>query len=709
MHCRGSLRRHWAKHHASGEGPAGENGTSPTDTTSLAKPPAKPPVVVSAPPPSPPRHKDKSELVFKEDDEFLDISSGLQAKKPCNGNALRETESATDASHAFIRKRRTEEVVTDNALTTVLTDAVSMHRVHLPSDISVAMHSFRLDDEAYNTPVEMRSQPSTSQSLSRSPPLDAASPPASEGSSLHIPELIGVSEVFRPFAEEKPDTRLNARATKTATISADRKTLFLPPLAEVQAVGKYCDDLQNDALSYIVKEAKLQHEAALPSLISRVKKLSIPADTQAANPTTLKGVSTYTEEHLFRGLLWIRDEAPIIIHCPFEADGRIDKLLADTHFRNQFETKISRGTLDYDPVGSRAGWETRMFKSIYDKAEPFQRPKYGCLNTVNDPCGVSAATCYGNSYIVLKGCRLRTTFADRDSSCDSTRVASCEYHAHVLKNYTDRELQKLLDVANRFRLWHNSRDSSTYKEVQIHGEIRLDENIDLVVAASGVSDNPTMMAKLKEFCIKNHCNYSAATISPSEENHGVHDGDMWALAKASKPEGFLAPDPYARVPSFIVWEGEGEGAAPTVVDTRAAKKAKSKVKAKAAAAEGATPVAPAEEERRVGFTSSSFCMEDFFYGPSAAPPPDAPALAAARTKPGFTSSSFCMDEFFAYEGEPLPAVDPPVAADDTSETDSEDPSFDLFGDDDSDVPPPKPVPEREPESESESDGFPDLF
>ena len=54
-------------------------------------------------------------------------------------------------------------------------------------------------------------------------------------------------------------------------------------------------------------------------------------------------------------LRYIRDEAPIIIHIPIENDGRMEKLLADTHYRNQFETMISRGTLARRPVEETGG------------------------------------------------------------------------------------------------------------------------------------------------------------------------------------------------------------------------------------------------------------------------------------------------------------------------------------------------------------------
>ena len=45
-----------------------------------------------------------------------------------------------------------------------------------------------------------------------------------------------------------------------------------------------------------------------------------------------------------RCLAFIRDEAPLVVH--FYAETTLPLLLRDTHYRNQFETGSSGGTLD---------------------------------------------------------------------------------------------------------------------------------------------------------------------------------------------------------------------------------------------------------------------------------------------------------------------------------------------------------------------------
>ena len=129
----------------------------------------------------------------------------------------------------------------------------------------------------------------------------------------------------------------------------------------------------------------------------------------------------YTEKDLRRCLRFLRDEAPIIIHVSMQRALKF--LVQDTHYRNQFETGTSGGTLNSN---SRTSWEDRLFNKYYHDSTPFDRCKYGVFNVVNDPHGVSNCSNYGESYLVLKNVRLRTSFADMDSSSASTSLATCE-------------------------------------------------------------------------------------------------------------------------------------------------------------------------------------------------------------------------------------------------------------------------------------------
>ena len=122
-------------------------------------------------------------------------------------------------------------------------------------------------------------------------------------------------------------------------------------------------------------------------------------------------------------------------------------LETDEYYRSQFETGTSCGALD-DKNQIRIGWETELFGGAYDEAKPFERCKYGALGVMNDYRGITSAYQYGDSYLVLKDVRLRATFAATDSGgIAGSRLAVLDKYAHVLKEYNDNELHRLIEVA----------------------------------------------------------------------------------------------------------------------------------------------------------------------------------------------------------------------------------------------------------------------
>jgi hypothetical protein len=58
--------------------------------------------------------------------------------------------------------------------------------------------------------------------------------------------------------------------------------------------------------------------------------------------------------------------------------------VADTHYRNQFETKTSCGTLS---SSARSQWEDGLFNKIYAKATGYERVKVsGSMHRAELPC-----------------------------------------------------------------------------------------------------------------------------------------------------------------------------------------------------------------------------------------------------------------------------------------------------------------------------------
>jgi hypothetical protein len=217
---------------------------------------------------------------------------------------------------------------------------------------------------------------------------------------------------------------------------------------------------QVQALWHIRKQCRDLHIRALPYLKKRAKRLGVaPADVDVT-------------------LRWIRERAPIIIHVNLQTNGWL--LSRDTHYRNQFETFTSNGTLD---LKKRMCWEDQLFLSAYDKVSAFDRCKYAVLNVINDPQGVRCCKQYGTSYLLLRGTRLRTTFSAMDSAgIQSDDLATVDYYAHVLNMFSDDELKKVLQVGSLTIPGADSAVLQSYKEAQIHGEVRLNEHIELIMA-----------------------------------------------------------------------------------------------------------------------------------------------------------------------------------------------------------------------------------
>merc|ERR1711920_299935 len=133
----------------------------------------------------------------------------------------------------------------------------------------------------------------------------------------------------------------------------------------------------------------------------------------------------------------------------------------------------------------RERWERDLFQGAYDGCTPFERPKYGVLNVMNDYRGVVRAKQYGDCYMILKDMRLRTTFSPEDSAnLKAERLACLDYYAHVLHEYTDNELRETLTVATSGKVGSSDAvvgSGLKYKEAQYHGEIDFARHVERIV------------------------------------------------------------------------------------------------------------------------------------------------------------------------------------------------------------------------------------
>jgi hypothetical protein len=243
-----------------------------------------------------------------------------------------------------------------------------------------------------------------------------------------------------------------------------------------------------DAETNAIKNSSAQHTA----LLQRVQRLGFSA------------------ADLDQALQYLSTKAQITVNFqPDKMTGAgaplIDRLTAEDEYRNQFETKISGGSLAPTEGSMRDGWERTIFRGDYHTHSliPAERPKYGSLNAEENARG--GATHYGNSFLVLKdGVKNRLTLTPYDSSVmNADLVGTMSHLENVLVNsyLPDGKLTEIMNKALG-RSGAAGDFSSNYIEVQVHGPIDLKTDTARVVANAMYKGNATYEPKLREFAKK---------------------------------------------------------------------------------------------------------------------------------------------------------------------------------------------------------------
>jgi len=153
---------------------------------------------------------------------------------------------------------------------------------------------------------------------------------------------------------------------------------------------------------------------------------------------------------------------------PFRGRRVIEALADDGVYRSQFETGTSNGGLTAHPGGDRWLWESRIFGGRYDRAESPQRPRYGALNRRDDPYGGSIR--FGSAYLRLRPEAVdRSTFCYPDSFFEPTAIGGPE------------RIAELCGLADGALSGGEVDHLDDYVEAHVHGEIRLDSDVEAVV------------------------------------------------------------------------------------------------------------------------------------------------------------------------------------------------------------------------------------
>jgi hypothetical protein len=164
----------------------------------------------------------------------------------------------------------------------------------------------------------------------------------------------------------------------------------------------------------------------------------------------------------------------VVINTPPDV---VSKILTEGRVKSQFETRTSRGMLDFD---ARNLAETRMF-SLHPDMNNKNRPIYGHVmeNGVDESISRTASH-YGRAVIVLKkDVAERTTFTTGDSLLSG----------HIPSRITEPKISSFA--------YHD--DNVTYTEAQIHGQVKVSDIAYIVMPPDSVS--PALKSKAQKLGI----------------------------------------------------------------------------------------------------------------------------------------------------------------------------------------------------------------
>lgn len=200
-----------------------------------------------------------------------------------------------------------------------------------------------------------------------------------------------------------------------------------------------------------------------------------------------------------------------------------EALLESGIYKSQFETSLSNGSVSAYPGGERDLWEKRIFGGAYhlEGTTNNQRPKYGALNLMLHPDG--PAPRFGSCYFLLSPkVSYRSTYTYLDSHQDPKEKGTYEEFDMILAALLEEVFVRDFAIGERnltpIRLVNHllvnleqpfpdpaikkpNRNLNHYIEAQIHGDISLKEDVDLLVADS--SFKKTHVGRiLEQLCLK---------------------------------------------------------------------------------------------------------------------------------------------------------------------------------------------------------------
>lgn len=229
-------------------------------------------------------------------------------------------------------------------------------------------------------------------------------------------------------------------------------------------------------------------------------------------------MSNIAHSQLEQALVSIRSHARIALHFhPDRPDSEqrtvAENLLACGSYKSQFETLLSNGSVSAYPGGARDQWERKLFGGAYhgDGVLDAHRPKYGALDLMRHADGASPR--FGSCYFVLaQAVSARATFTYLDSHQDPIQKGTLpeldDVLAALLQEAFTRDFAlgetnirpaRLVEhLGTRLAVAYDdpagrapTRNLEHYIEAQVHGAVRLHEDVDLLIANGSFRDTQT--------------------------------------------------------------------------------------------------------------------------------------------------------------------------------------------------------------------------
>ncbi len=200
-----------------------------------------------------------------------------------------------------------------------------------------------------------------------------------------------------------------------------------------------------------------------------------------------------------------------------------ESLLESGIYKSQFETGLSNGSVSAYRGGERDIWEERIFGGAYqmDGTTNNERPKYGALNVMLHPDG--PAPRYGSCYFLLSpNVSYRSTYTYLDSHQEPKEKGTYEVFEMILAALLEDAFFRDFAIGERdltpSKLVHHllynldqpfsdpaskkpSRNLNHYIKAQIHGDISLKDDVELLVADPSFK-NTTVGTILEQLCLK---------------------------------------------------------------------------------------------------------------------------------------------------------------------------------------------------------------